>query len=223
MSNQTYFEVSTQDEFATSLSQYMPGGSAFDAKNHLQSRMRKLLNGLSGEGIRAEQYIKDIADNHNINETVDYIEEWESCVGIPDSCFPGQGTIEERRRDVITKLARMNISTREELIALAAEYGYTIRIYSAIELSVFPMEFPYHFTGDGKTNRFTIYVEFSEVDSEYIFPVTFPWKFAPSSLNIVQCMFNKIVAANVRIIYVFAGDKPPPQLRGFPVAFPWSF
>lgn len=223
MSNQTYFEVSTEDQFATSLAQYMPGGKAFAAASKTDTKFRKLLNGLSGEGIRTEQFIKDIADNHDINQTEFYIDEWESGVGIPDSCFPGNGTLEQRRRDVITKLAKMSISTREELIELAAYYGYTIRIYSAIERSVFPMEFPYFFTGDGYTNRFTIYVEFSEVDSEYVFPVTFPWKFAPNNLNVVQCMINKIVAANVKVIYIFAGDKPPPQLRGFPVFFPWSF
>jgi hypothetical protein len=222
MSNQTYFEISTPQQYIQSLAQDMPNGQAFNAKGNPKSNLYKLLQGLSGEGIRTETWIQAIATNHDINQTVDYITEWESAVGIPDSCFSATGPIEERRTDVIAKLARMNISTKQELIDLAAYFGYEIDIIVAIEYSVFPMDFPYFFTGEGKTNRFTIYVIFPEIVNDTIFPIAFPWVFGPNTPNIIQCIFRKIVAANVRIIFSFGALEPIPR-KGFPVEFPWQF
>ena len=58
---------------------------------------------------------------------------WESAVGIPDSCFPGTGTIDERRAHVLLKLAKMNVQTAEEFVTLGISLGF-------LDIKVFPLQ-----------------------------------------------------------------------------------
>ncbi len=198
------FIVLNKEQYSNSLGQYLPDGKLTIAKNIPSSNLKKLLNGLSIEGIRAENLIQQISINHDINQTIYYIDEWESAVGIPDNCFSGTGTIEERRLDVLVKYARMNLTTKQDFIDLAALYGYPITITSGYYASLFPWCFPHYFYG-GPTSRFVIIVDFLTVPGTGGFPQCFPWYFESTVTSKIECIFKKCVPANVLVLFKYSG------------------
>ena len=84
---------------ADSIADYLPGGKLFESARITDTNFRKLLIGLAKELFNAEGYLKIVSNEYDINTTTLLIEEWESALGIPDTCFAADGTIEERRRD----------------------------------------------------------------------------------------------------------------------------
>lgn len=207
--NQQDFIPLDLEDYANALAQNLPGGQLYIAKDVDGTLLRDLINGLSGEGVRLDNFLSLIAINHNPAVTVDYIDEWEAALGIPDECFSGPGnnnTLADRQRDVVVKFARLNISTREEYIALAALYGFDITINNGIFYGGWPVKFPWYFYGDATTAKFTMIVTFLNVAPPLgSFPVTFPWVFGAQTTNIIQCLFEKIVPLPYTIIYIFAG------------------
>jgi len=179
------FKVVTQDEMTDSLAAFMPGGRVFASKGDNDSTLRKYLDGLAVELSRIDEQMNLMSEDHDINLTVQFLEQWESAVGIPDDCFNATGTIEERRINVLAKLARMNLTTEQDFIDLAAFLGVTITID--------------HGATATKADRFTMIVNFAI--SLETFPYTFPFSFGDATQGLIECIFNKLKPANVLIIY----------------------
>lgn len=197
------FRDHTKEEHATSLAHYLPDGLAFGAKNREGTNLYKLLVGLGCELFRVEAALNTAADEHEITETTLFIEEWERAVGIPDTCLRGNGTLEERRNHVLLKLAGLNISTREDFIALAAALGFTVTIEGGTVHGLFPFTFPITFYASEKAARFTMIVTFQGLTGLDQFAFTFPFTFGGAIQNIVRCLFEKLKPANTRIVYQF--------------------
>ena len=193
------FEVKTQDEMTDSLAAFMPGGRVFAAKGEADSTLRKYLNGLSKELFRIDEQMNLMSEDHDINLTVNFLEQWESAVGIPDDCFDTSGTIEERRFNVLAKLAKMNLTTEQDFIDLASLYGINITITQGAIAGIFPMTFPITFFASAKEARFTMIVTFDTTLET--FPLTFPITFGESTIGTIKCLFNKSKPANVQIVY----------------------
>jgi len=129
-----------------------------------------------------------------------YINEWERAVGIPDSCFSGTGSIQDRQRDVIIKLASLGIQTEGDFKELALLFGVAVDVRPASPNAVFPMTFPILFTDGAIAARFTIVVTFT-VEASNNFPLTFPFVFGSREIGILECLFRRLKPENCNIIF----------------------
>lgn len=192
--------MNSLEEHTNALAQYLPGSELFEAKNIDGSNFRDLLRGLAGEFKTAQGYISTLEDEYFPDGTALYINEWESAVGIPDSCFSGTGDLEERQRDVIIKLASLGIQTEKDFEELAALFGVTVDVQQISPHAVFPMIFPIYFASGPIEARFTIIVTFT-VDAASRFPLTFPFTFGDAALSTLECLFRKLKPSNCNIIF----------------------
>lgn len=191
----------SKEKHADSLADYLPGGKLFEAARITDSNFRKLLLGLAGELFTAEGYLKTVSNEYDINTTTLLIDEWEGALGIPDTCFSGDGSLDDRRRDVLVKLASLGVQTPEDFEALGDIFGVSVEVNPGIEFaSVFPMVFPFIFFDTVKQARFTIIVDFT-VEAASRFPLTFPFTFGSAGINTLECLFNRLKPANCDIIF----------------------
>lgn len=189
----------TTSQHADSIADFLPNGPLFRAKKTDGSKLRLLLIGLANQILVAEGKLVETETELDINTATALIEEWESMLGIPDDCFLADGTIEERRRDVLLKL-NASLQTKQDFIDLADTLGVSIQINSGISFSVFPLVFPSIFFSSDKEARYTMIVDFN-VSSSNAFPLEFPFVFDDKGTAIVRCIFDKLKPANVNIIY----------------------
>jgi uncharacterized protein YmfQ (DUF2313 family) len=185
-------------EHTQSLANYLPGGRVFAQKNKSGSNLRKLLRGLATEVLRADEFIRTYEQEVIPDQTTLFIDEWEQAVGIPDSCFKGTGTIEQRRTHVLIKLASLGVQTEQDFIDLAALFGVTVTIEQGSTQGAFPMTFPLLLLGDAA--YFTIIVRYSDVSAAR-FPHTFPITFGAEAIGIMECLFTKLKPANCDLIF----------------------
>ena len=135
------------------------------------------------------------------DETIDLIERWEKDLGIPDDIFDNSGTLEQRRNNVIIKLAGLGVQTAEDFVNVAKLIGYDNVVISAAEVAVFPLSFPIPFFPSAKNARFTIYVDLPKSAGLGFFPLPFPATFASGQDNAIERLFNKLKPANVQLIF----------------------
>jgi len=188
------------EQYTDSLARYLPGGNLFASRYKDDSTFRKLLRGFAGELFRANGLIKEYCEQIIPDETVKFIGEWESALGIPDDCFPGSGTMDERRLHVLVKLASSGVQTQQDFIDLALLFGVTVTIMNGSANGTFPLDFPILFFNSSKDARFTIIVTFNLIEGER-FTYTFPLPFGNSTLAIIECLFNKLKPVNTEVIF----------------------
>lgn len=189
------------EQYTDSLAAYMPGGRLFSKKSVSDSKFRELLRGLAWELFRANGYLREYSAEILPDETEKFVSEWESTVGIPDGCFKGDGTLEERRRDVLIKLAESGVQTEQDFIDLAALFGVTVKIVSGYDAMTFPLTFPILFFDTEYEGRFTIVVKFTVPDASR-FPLTFPFIFGSNEISVLECVFRRLKPANCNIIFI---------------------
>lgn len=192
------FQRRTLEDYTDSLAAYMPGGALFASKSIGDSNFRKLLRGMAGELFAANGLLRE----YDVlpDQTEKFIAEWESALGIPDDCYSGTGSIEDRRRDVLVKLASSGIQTDQDFIDLADLFGVVVSIRSASVNGIFPMTFPIIFFDSPTAARFTIIVTFT-LQADNKFPLTFPFVFGSGEMAILECVFRKLKPANCEIIF----------------------
>lgn len=194
------FQRRDLDEYTDSLAAYMPGGQMFGSRYVHDSNFRRLLRGMANELFRANGYLRAYTGEVIPDETEKFVPEWESALGIPDRCFGGDGTLAERRRDVLIKLAALGVQTAEDFEALGALFGVSIAVRPGRAFSVFPLEFPVLLFNTDKEARFTIVVDFPVTASNQ-FPLTFPFVFGDETIGVLECLFNRLKPANCNIIF----------------------
>lgn len=191
----------TLEQQARTLANYFSPGRAFGSVSVPGTVANDLLLGLAQELLRSEALMQEFRDEILPDETVLFIDEWESAVGIPDDCFPGSGSIVERRTHVLVKLASLGVQTAADFEALAALLGVSVTVIAGSVHGTFPYVFPMIFLGDGRAARHTIIVD-SPTGAASVFPYTFPITFEESGLSLVECLFRKLKPANVDIKFV---------------------
>jgi uncharacterized protein YmfQ (DUF2313 family) len=187
------------DTHVQRIADYLPGGRIFQAKNMPASNLRKLITGIAHELFTADGYVCDYQNDINPSLTTYFLDEWESALGIPDSCFSGTGSLNERRRDIVVKLASLGVQTADDFVALAALFGIAITVESGFSYAVFPMTFPIYLTTIEEA-RFTIFITFTVVGLDR-FPLTFPILFGDNTLAVLECLFRKLKPANCQIVF----------------------
>ena len=194
------FDRRTKSAYADSLAAYMPGGELFKQKSVKDSNFRKLLEGLAGELFRANGYLKSYNEEHFPDQTTLFISEWESTLGIPDDCFSGTGTDDERRRDILVKLASLGVQTADDFVELGALFGVSLTVGSGATNGAFPMTLPITLYPSGTAARHTILVTFT-LEGGDRFPLTLPFTLGSSEIGILECLFSKLKPANCDILF----------------------
>lgn len=192
--------VRTKTEQAISLAKYLPGGRAFQQAQRSTSNFHKFLKGLACELVLADGYLRTYEQEIIPDQTVLFLAEWEKAVGIPDDCFPGTADIDTRRTHVLVKLASLGVQTAQDFVDLAALFGITVTVESALPSSIFPFTFPILFLTTTEA-RFTILVTFT-VTINNSFPLVFPFVFGDPIIGILRCLYSKLKPANCNLIFV---------------------
>jgi len=200
------FKTRDQQAFRDSLSQFYPGDKLNRAKDVPNKRYYELLQGLAGEFFTANGYVKTYADEIIPDQTVLFIPEWESAVGIPDDCFTGAGSNDNRRRDILVKLAASGVQTPEDFVALAALFGIDAEVFSGTDFfsgnAILPMTLPFTFGGvDMESFRYQIVVVF-DADDPGGYPYTFPILFGDDAVGLLKCVFEKLKPSNCQLIFI---------------------
>lgn len=193
-----FFPAGSFEDQVQGIANLLPNDRPFYAKNISGTNLRKLLQGLAYEIWRVERQIETISLEHDINFTVSLISEWESALGIPDDCFSNTGTIEERRKNVITKLRARGVATKEDFIALAFYLGYSIEIIDSADVAYPPYDVPF-FPVSLPQGRFVWYIKGYNI-APFVPPYDVP--FIPNNIeSIISCFFQKLKPANT-ILYI---------------------
>lgn len=193
------FQRRDKEAYANSLADYLPNDVLFGSKRIANSNLRKLLEGLAWELFRANGYLRDYSEQVLPDQTAKFLDEWESALGIPDHCLDGQGSDDERRRDILVKLSALGVQTAQDFVNLAALFGVDVTITSGAYSGVFPLHFPVLVFGTAEQARFTIIVNIT-VPVESTFPYKFPIPFGTSEIGIIRCIFEHLKPANCNLI-----------------------
>jgi len=188
------------DDHADALADYMPNGRLFEAKKIGDSNFRQLLRGIGSELFTSEGYLVSLGQEYLPDKTVLFIEEWESALGIPDDCFSVTGSTDERRKNILIKLASLGVQTANDFESLGDIFGVSVTVTSGIDFITFPLTFPWLLFSSTTESRFTIVIDFT-VQGASEFPLTFPFIFGTSEIGILECLFNKLKPANCNIIF----------------------
>lgn len=201
MSNIPSFTPQGIDKSTQALADVCPVGKVFEVKNLGTSNTRKLLRGLAQEQVRYEGSIFDLINKYIPNFTISYIEEWEQQLGIPDDCFNTiDFTDDERRRNIIIKLAFLTLVTPQDYIDLAILLQLDVQVIPGPDISSFPLTFPVIF-GD----NFFLFIKFIGVQEEG-FPYVFPITFGTAITSLYECLVNKYKQAYIQVEFLFDDD-----------------
>jgi len=197
------FTPNTVDVNTQVLANYLPTGELYLAKNIENTNLRRMLKALAQELTRVQNKQYELSVEHRLDTTTNLIDEWEKALGIPDDCFKVIGrTIEFRRKQIVAKFAKMNLTTEQDWIDLAKYFGYDIEIIHPIENNGFDYDFDFYFLTD-KGARFTMIIRFLHMYApEDVFDCTFDFKFCDDT-NIVICLFEHLKPANVQLIFEY--------------------
>jgi hypothetical protein len=191
--------VLTQQQQAQTIANYLPGGKIFGAKNIIGSTIRKLLLGFSVESLRIDSLIALFRKDTVPDTTQNFMDEWESALGIPDSCFSGNGSNDQRRLEILVKLAGYGLQTAQDFIDLAAKFGVTINAEGGAHRGIYG-GLPEIVFGSDKEARFTLVIAPIDNIGEK-FPYEFPITFGTQDLATMECLFQKLKPANVQLMY----------------------
>jgi len=179
------------------LADYMPNGRLFEAKKINNSNYRQLLRGIGGELFTSEGYLISLNDEYLPDQTVLFIEEWEKALGIPDDCLSIAESNDERRKNILIKLAALGVQTVEDFENLSDIFGVDVIVKAGFDVET---EFPGIFFDSISDSRFTIVVDFI-VEAASRFPLTFPFVFGDGEIAILECLFSKLKPGNCNVLF----------------------
>ena len=193
----------TQTQQADILAQYLRDDNLHEAKNRDDSTLKKILIGLASEWLNFRGKINEVVKEYNPQKTTALIQEWEEFVGIPDDCIPVASTIEQRRLNVLLKLAGINTTTEKQFKNVASILGYNIEVSNGVSTSTFPLTLPFLLISEASA-PFTIVITLSSSIKPSGFPLTFPFTLTSQQPAILDCLFNKLKPANTQLFFRYS-------------------
>jgi uncharacterized protein YmfQ (DUF2313 family) len=187
------------------LSSYLPDGKAFVSKNIPEKNLYKFLDAIAKSFVLYYNDLQEVLNEMNPETTEDLISRWEKEYGLPDQCLKKSYDLDIRRKNILIKIGMNGVQTIQDFIDLAKIFGYDVEIIpvAGMDQIRFPLQFPWIFSTE-KAARFTIYVNLPIELGENVFPfipTKFPFPFSSTNTNIVECVFKKLVPANVKVIF----------------------
>lgn len=114
------------DQYTAQLQALLPRGRAWPRQPG--AVLTRLLAGLAGALARTHNRALDLLDEADPRTTVELLADWERVAGLPDSCLPATGTVQERRDALVARLTARGGQSRRFFIDLAAALGFTVTI-----------------------------------------------------------------------------------------------
>lgn len=185
-------------EHARALAAYMPNGRMFEAKNLQGSNFNQLLQGIAGEIRTTEGYLVTLEAEYFPDETTLFIPEWEQALQIPDDCFPGTGTDDERRTHILIKLASLGVQTAEDLVDLALLFGKVVNVFPLSEEAFPPYAVPFTPVSLPE-GRYVIVVTGEDLVTN-VPPYDVPFDVVDSE-SLMECLFKKLKPENCALIF----------------------
>jgi len=194
MPDLNFFNSPDTDETGVQFASVLPEGRVWNKKNLDSSTIFKLIRSIAQGFNTVQQQIELLADEYNINLSVDLLPEWEESVGIPDDCLTELDSLEQRRNAIISRLRNIPVVTKAEFEALGFELiGETITVTDGWSYDL-ANNFP------DKYSRFKMYVQFPF--SLAGFPYSFPLPFGRFRNDLIDCVFRQVKPANTIIIFL---------------------
>lgn len=193
------FKTPELEETTQQLANCLPNGRAWDNKNQHDSNIRKLIRSCAKSFNIIQTYIEHLAMEYDINLTSDLLPDWETSVGLPDSCLTEITDLVQRRERVITKLRKIPVVTKNDIETLIFEaFGNTIEVTPGADVEVFPLSFPLTFSST--SSRFKLYVNIIDIGLGIGFPYAFPYAFSFTNEDKIRCLIRSVIPANVILI-----------------------
>ena len=187
------FKLLDENDGGKIFGKYLPQGKAWVAKNNLNSNLFKLINGITKEDNKFRDYLNTIAREFDVNITNNFLEEWETQLGIPDHCFNTDTSIDIRRRQCVAKIKARGVQTAKDIQEIISILGYsaTVTTRYAIDPNVNP-----------NVGSYELLITFLDTTISTIFPVTFPWFFGENGylLNI-ECFIKTLIPSTCTITF----------------------
>jgi len=196
-------EVRTKEQQADILAQYLRDDRLHQQKNKDGSVLRKILIGIASGWLDFRDKINEVANEYNPKNTTALIEEWEEFVGIPDSCIPVASTLEQRRKNILLKLAGINATTAKQFKNIASILGYSIEVSNGVSISTFPLTLPFLLISEASA-PFTIVITLPISAQTSGFPLTLPFSLSEQEPVILNCLFNKLKPANTQLFFRYS-------------------
>lgn len=204
------------------LAKHMPTGKFWQKVFDKDDIWGKLLLGLAVEFYRFQVLEKKLYDEMDIDQANELLVDWEKSVGLPDECFSTTNvSIEKRRSQIKQKFSNFGgVQEKEDFIRIAELFGFFISIDTGTSRETFPLEMPLMFSVTKKAAVHTLVVNiigyildgmrfpitFPYVFGEFTesavtgFPLPFPIPFSKSNVTFLQCIFDFLAPANVKVI-----------------------
>lgn len=100
------------------LEKLLPRGPAWSSHD-------KLLEGLAPAFAAVQERANDLIKESDPRQTVELIERWEACCGLPDSCsVPGTETLSQRQQRLNAKVNAVGGITEDFYLEVLADLGY---------------------------------------------------------------------------------------------------
>jgi uncharacterized protein YmfQ (DUF2313 family) len=195
-------ELDAPSTMPDKLAEHLPEGRAWAAKRLPGTNMRALVDGAAAPFDLLRNLIDTLDTELDITQTRELIETWEASVGLPSPCVSTQDkTLADRRADVIARLRRTPIVTKAEFEELGSLLtGLTVRVEPGANIETFALPFPLFFSSDG--GRFTLYVYVTGFDHPG-FSYAFPIPLGNYRNPLLECIFQDITPANVRLVFIY--------------------
>jgi uncharacterized protein YmfQ (DUF2313 family) len=190
------------------LASHMPKGFFWEKSFDQEDDLGKLLLGLASEFLRFQELEAKLSTEINIKNTDELLEDWEKSVGIPNSCFDTNISTPERRSRVLQVFSKFGgVQTADDFIRVADFFGFDVIIKTGKKFGTFALAFPIIFSSSTKAATHTIFIELNQFLTESNqFALLFPLNFSIGGKDFLQCIFDKLAPANVKVIVVNKGD-----------------
>lgn len=199
------YEIDAQ---AMLLANHLPVGRAWQKAFKPDSNIGMFIRGLAVEFYRFQVLAKKVQTNMDISNADELLVEWEKSVGLPDSCFTTNTSLERRQLQVEQKFSKFGgVQTKEDFIRVAAVFGLDIDVYPGLSVGGFPLQFPIVFFGSTLEASHTIFIVILGSSSgDSFFPLPFPIPFSSGASTFLECIFGKLAPANVNVVVISEGD-----------------
>lgn len=184
------------------LASHFPIGRLWTNIYNTSDDIGKFVIAMAVEHYRFQILCSEVYKDFDIRQTVQFIEDWEKSVGIPDELFSTDVPIERRRLQAEQKFTNFGgVQRDEDFVRVASLFGYSIRRVSTSASGFFPLEFPIIFSESRKSASHTMtYRLINDTSSGLEFPLAFPLEFASGGQTLLNNIFETLAPANVQVI-----------------------
>lgn len=111
------------EKYVDLIAKLLPNGFAW-----INVKRNIFLQGLAVEFCRVSERIKDLLREIDPNQSFELLDDFEQALGIPDECTPENRTTEERRAQIIQKMATIGSLSAPFYEQLGSFYGFDITV-----------------------------------------------------------------------------------------------